>query len=61
MRITKQVGKHNQFNIENLTLAMTLGIINALEYCKGKGLTTYAGTQLVDALNAQLHKLKLGK
>lgn len=61
MRITKQIGKPNQFNIENLTLARVLSIINALEYCKSKGLTTRAGTQLVDALNAQQHKLKLGK
>jgi len=61
MKITKQAGKHNQFNIENLTLARVLSIINALEYCESKGLTTRAATQLVDALNAQQHKLKLGK
>ena len=61
MRITKQTGKHNQFNIENLTLARVLSITNALKYCKSKGLTTYAGSRLLEALEAQEHKLKLGK
>ena len=60
MKIVKQKGKHNQFNIENLTLARTLQIILALEFCNKKGLGTRAGAQLLEALNAQTHKLKLG-
>lgn len=61
MKIVKQKEKHNQFNIENLTLARVLSIITALDYCKQKGLTTKAGTQLIDALYGQMDKLKLGK
>ena len=61
MRIVKQTGKSNQFNIENMTLAMFLSILNALEYIRSKGLISSAGSQLLDALNPQQHKLKLGK
>ena len=61
MKIVKQKEKHNQFNIENLTLARVLSIINALDYCKSKGITTTAGNQLIIALYGQMHKLKLGE
>jgi hypothetical protein len=58
MKIVKQKDKFNQFNIENLTMARVLSIIHALEYCNSKGLTTTAGSQLLEALNNQQHKLK---
>ena len=58
MKITKQ-DKYNQFSIENLTLARVLSIINALEYCNKKELTTLAGSQLLKALKQQEHKLTL--
>jgi len=59
MKITKQDNKFNQFNIENLTVARVLSIINALEYCHKQGLTTKAGEQLLEALKSQQHKLIL--
>ncbi len=58
MKIVKQKEKFNQFNIENLTLSRVLGIMNALEYCHKKGLTTRADGMLLEALNNQTHKLK---
>lgn len=58
MKIVKQE-KFNQFNIENLTLARVLVIINALDFIQKKGLLTTQGTQLLNALNSQTHLLKL--
>ena len=60
MKIVKQA-KHNQYNIENLTLGRLLSIINALDYCRAKGLTTVAGSQLAEALNAQIEKGRVMK
>jgi hypothetical protein len=60
MKIVKQSKKANQFNIENLTLARLLQILYGLEYLKSKGLLTFAGVQLLTALNSQQHKMKLG-
>lgn len=57
MKIVRQKDKYNQFNIENLTLARVLDIMNALEYCRKKGLLTTSGSQLLEALNAQKDKL----
>lgn len=54
MRIVKQKEKFNQYNIENLTLARLNQILIALDYTKKKGLLTFAGVQLIDALNEQV-------
>lgn len=58
MKIVKQ-NKHNQFNIENMTLAKVLAVINALTFLQAKGLANKAGTDLINSLNNQLDKLTL--
>ena len=60
MKIVKQSNKINQFNIENMTMARVLSVINSLEYCQKQGLITTAGSQLLESLNNQKNKLKLG-
>jgi hypothetical protein len=54
MKIAKQKNKFNQYNIENLTLARLNQILIALEFTKNKGLLTFAGNQLLEALNSQI-------
>ena len=54
MKIVKQKDKFNQFNIENLTLARLNQILVALELSKKTGLLTFAGNQLLEALNNQI-------
>lgn len=60
MKIVKQKNKPNYFNIENLTLARVLDIMNALEYCHRKSLITRSGSELLKALNLQTSKLRKG-
>ena len=59
-KFDKQVISRNftEFNIENLTIARVLSIINSLEYCESKGLNTTAGSLLLKSLKNQEHKLK---
>lgn len=60
MKIVKQKDQFNRFNIENMTMARVLSIINSLEYCEQKGVLQSAGSQLLASLKSQEAKLKLG-
>lgn len=60
MKIVKQKN-FNQFNIENMTLAKVLAVINALTYVQSKGLVNKTGADLINSLNNQLAKLTLNE